>query len=113
MTDIPIPFGEHPVARSADPETSHEAAESVRNVTDTHDRILGLLRSYGPLTDSGIREIWTRLLFPRTTDSGLRTRRAELVKAGLVVDTGTRVKLASGRRSIVWGLASVQRDEAS
>jgi hypothetical protein len=37
--------------------------------------------------------------------SGLRTRRSELVDAGLVVDTGKRKKLPSGRKAIVWAKA--------
>lgn len=38
------------------------------------------------------------------TDSGLRTRRSELVKKGLLVDTGRRELLDTGRSSKVWGL---------
>lgn len=43
--------------------------------------------------------------FPQQSDSGIRTRRKELVTAGIVVDTQVRKRLPSGRQSVVWGLA--------
>lgn len=95
-----------PAARHTDPETSHDAAKSVRNQTATHAAIRHLMRKFGPLTDtdliSAYRAEWGA--WAPFTDSGLRTRRAELVELGHVVDTGARQKLASGRQSIVWGL---------
>jgi hypothetical protein len=40
------------------------------------------------------------------TPSGARTRRAELVSMGLLVDTGKRVlNPQTGRNSTVWGVA--------
>jgi hypothetical protein len=36
------------------------------------------------------------------TESGVRSRRSELVQVGLVRDTGERVRLATGRNAIVW-----------
>lgn len=39
---------------------------------------------------------------PRQSESGLRTRRSELTAAGLVRDTGSRVRLPSHRYAIVW-----------
>jgi hypothetical protein len=39
---------------------------------------------------------------PRASESGIRSRRAELVAQGLVVDTGGRVKLPSGRWATLW-----------
>jgi len=41
----------------------------------------------------------------RASDSGIRSRRSELTAQGLIVDTGDRVKMESGRMSIVWGVA--------
>lgn len=93
-----------PVARNTDPETSHEAAQSVRNVTDTHKRIMALFSRFGPMTDSDLWEMWVVNHQPTISQSGLRSRRSELVASGHVVDTGERTKLASGRRAIVWDL---------
>ena len=41
----------------------------------------------------------------RASDSGIRSRRSELTAQGLIVDTGDRIKMESGRMSIVWGVA--------
>jgi hypothetical protein len=93
-------------ARSTDPVTSHLAADSVDNVTATQAYILRCLkrpRNDGQLVDA-YRAYKTA---PRASESGIRSRRAELVDRGLVADTGFRVLLNSGRYSIVWGLANV------
>jgi hypothetical protein len=89
-----------PFARTTDPETSHEAAESVTNITPLKQEILQRLMT--PMTDADLIEairVSSRLI---VTESGVRSRRAELVQAGLVKDTGARVKLATGRNAIVW-----------
>ena len=39
---------------------------------------------------------------PEQSVSGLRTRRSELVKRGLVKDSGKKRKLESGRMAVVW-----------
>lgn len=41
---------------------------------------------------------------PRASESGIRTRRSELVKRGMIVDTGKRVTLDSGRQAKVWAI---------
>jgi hypothetical protein len=90
-----------PNARTTDPETSHEAAMSVTNITPLKQEILQRLMT--PMTDTDLYETLrtgSRLI---VTESGVRSRRSELVQAGLVRDTGERVKLATGRRAIVWG----------
>jgi len=90
-----------PHARFTDPETSHEAARSVTNITPLKEEILQRLMT--PMTDRDLYAILftsSRLI---VTESGVRSRRSELVQAGLVRDTGERVKLATGRRAIVWG----------
>lgn len=92
-------------ARRTDPITSHDAAESVDNITQTQSYVLRCLRR--PRVDvelvSAYREYKTA---PRASESGIRSRRAELVDRGLVVDTGRRVRLESGRYAIVWGLSN-------
>lgn len=108
--------GEHvvvfdtPLARNSDPATSWHAAGSVRNVTDTHRRILDLLAAFGPDHDEGLLSTWSLMqgaepdAWPHISPSGLRSRRAELVRGGLVQDTGERHKTKSGRATIVWAL---------
>lgn len=90
------------LARITDPETSHAAASSVTNVRQVQRFILAAL-SGGSMTDEQVAR-WFDAMDITVSDSGLRTRRAELVRMGLVVDTGQRERLASGRRGIVWGL---------
>lgn len=92
--------GPRAVARSSDPDTSWEAASRVRHLTATREAVLACLRARGGLTDA---EIWDTLPREhRTTPSGIRTRRSELVHLGLVVDTGARRLGPTGRRMIVW-----------
>lgn len=92
-------------ARGTDPVTSHLAAESVDSVTKTQEYVLRCLRV--PRNDVEIVNAYRAYkTAPRASESGIRTRRSELVDRGLVIDTGRRVKLASGRYSIVWGRAN-------
>lgn len=96
-------------ARDTDPETSHEAAASVEpKLRQAQTDILGLFRRHSDhrMTDEALVSLanaWLpldRLQSP----SGVRTRRAELVRAGLIRDSGERVKGSTGRRMIVWEL---------
>ena len=89
-------------ARRTDPSTSHQAAASVHKTNETHQRILSLLLSRD-LTDEEIAAEWERC-YPDVpaSPSGLRSRRAELVSAGIVFDSGGRRKTASGRATAVW-----------
>jgi hypothetical protein len=91
-----------PVARKTDPLTSHEAAASVleHTISETKRMILEHL-TQEPATDVAIFLAWPE---EEVSSSGLRTRRKELVDEGLVIDTGRREQLASGRWATVWGL---------
>ena len=94
-----------PRARATDPKTSHDAAASVDNITATQEYVLKALRK--PRADVELVEAYRRFkTAPRASESGIRSRRAELVDRGLVIDTGRRVKLDSGRYAIVWGRAN-------
>lgn len=96
-----------PYARQTDPQTSHDAAKSVGNVTATQNTILLLLNIEG-MTDTDLVLAYSRMnrtspeTAPRASESGIRSRRAELVARGLVQDSGDRVKLQSGRMATVW-----------
>ena len=93
-------------ARKTDPSTSHEAAKKVTNTARVQNIILSILRARGPLTDPQIAEQYYNRVAdgsaPLASESGLRTRRAELVKKGLVHPTGGREKLYTGRTATVW-----------
>lgn len=104
-TDLLL-WNQEPVARSTDPQTSWEAARSVR-VRESQELVLHVLMVWGPMTDEQLVERLTNrsIRDGRMSPSGARTRRSELVDLGLVVDTGQRTVLASGRRAIVWRAA--------
>lgn len=91
-----------PVRRD-DPETSRAASKTV-NVTRGQRLVLSVLKVRGPMTDEDIydtimeQDDGTFSLSP----SGARTRRHELEGLGLVVDSGRRETLPSGRKAVVW-----------
>jgi len=94
-----------PWARNTDPQTSHDAADSVRETTATQNGILRVL-AHKPQTDVQIIEAYRKIYFlPKASESGIRSRRAELVERGLVKDSGLREKMPSGRFAIVWRTA--------
>lgn len=99
----------NPVARTSDPHTSHDAADSIPSpeIRVRQKAVLTILERGGPRTDEEIFAIYagvegTSNVFPPQSPSGLRTRRCELVRAGYVTDTGDRRELRSGRMAIVW-----------
>lgn len=88
------------VARGTDPQTSWQAAQSIapEDLRASQVQVLDILRRHGPLTDEGIY----RYVNGEQSVSGARTRRSELVDAGLVRDSGARATTAAGRQTIVW-----------
>lgn len=95
-----------PVARRGDPETSHEAAASVTGLRESQAEVLGVIRRRGPMTDEEVLKVLSDRSERPWTPSGARTRRSELVTAGLVRDSGRRKRLPTGRRSILWEAVS-------
>jgi len=94
-------------ARSTDPSTSHAAAKSLPSDTLRRSQmaVLSVLCERGPMDDQHLlREYPWHPVFKALpqSDSGLRTRRKELVSQGLVEDSGMKVESSSGRRMIVW-----------
>lgn len=94
-----------PSARNSDPDTSHAAAHAVTRQAQSalHSAILEALQVYGPQNDEGIAYLLAEH-YPEvmSSPSGIRSRRSELVRLGLVVDTGTMLPTARGRASVVW-----------
>ncbi len=77
-----------PRARRTDPNPSHQAARQVIDQDGTRARVLALLTEHGPLTDAELitkhRHREGTAGWPYASESGLRSRRAELVRDGLV-----------------------------
>lgn len=97
-------------ARRTDPQTSHDAAASVTEMTAKQNAVLAILgRLGGEATDYTIHARYEASHdfeegYPIQSRSGLRTRRSELVVRDLIRDTGKTEKLPSGRRATVWGV---------
>jgi hypothetical protein len=99
-------------ARRGDPVTSHEAAASIKSeeIRRSQQGVLSMFRKYGPMHDVALQE---RYLFnatenadlPRQSESGIRTRRSELVTKGVLEDSGKTTVLPSGRKAIIWRIA--------
>lgn len=107
MTGDDVLFGAdgavNPRARWTDPETSHLAANAVKDrLGDSQAQVLALFTR--PMTDEEMI-FAARQVKVTQSDSGLRTRRKELVVKGKLADSGQRRLTGSGRSSIVWGRA--------
>jgi len=113
VTDsLPAGIPQAPTRRGM-PATSFEAARSVVNLGRTRNLILQLLREHGPQTDEqlakrlstsgGLKYLYAGAV-QTVSPSGLRTRRAELVRMGLVEDSGKTAAISTGRQAILWRL---------
>jgi hypothetical protein len=93
------------VARTTDPDTSHDAADSLdpATLTGIQVNVLVVLEGSGErgLPDVTLEDRY-RASYGWAGGSTIRTRRRELVDLGLVEDTGVRVPIRSGRLSILW-----------
>jgi hypothetical protein len=98
-----------PNARITDPETSHEAAKSVSKLRDMYDTMIVAFETLGPMNDEQLIKLWrvgvNELGWRSASESGIRSRRSELVAQGKLKDSGKRQKMQSGRLSIVWEIA--------
>ncbi len=99
-----MPLFDEPVAhaRTTDRVTSHMAAASVTNIRESQQTILYCLKQFGPLCDEDIYKFVRQGMSP----SGARSRRAECVAKGWVVDSGERGTTTSGRKTILWKACS-------
>lgn len=90
-----------PRARLTDPPTSHQAAATVTYPSKSKEAIYSFIANYGPVSDEQVKALMDRAGIA-ISDSGCRTRRSELVREGLVTDSGKRGKTGSGRATILW-----------
>jgi hypothetical protein len=104
-----------PRYRATDPATSAYAAASIEDLPERRRSVYGVLAEYGPLTDEALAEVYGGLadegLVPPQSPSGLRTRRSELVRSDLVVDSGERGETSTGRAAVVWAVVRIERRE--
>lgn len=106
MTDTPLLDWTPPFQRHS--PTSRAAAEQIKpRVGPLHRQILDMLARGGAgATDEQMQCI---LNMPANTQ---RPRRRELQQAGLVVDSGITWATTSGRKAVVWMLATAQSASA-
>jgi hypothetical protein len=101
-------FFDVPRARRDDPETSKRAADSIplERLTRTQELVLAGL-TLAPATDEELiarfRSRWSAC---RVSEQSIRSRRAELVRQGLVVDSGARRLTKHRQKSTVWQVAT-------
>lgn len=97
LLDLPDPSTR--LHHRRDPDTSRQAAQSILGaLTEIQQRVLDYARDH----PEGFTDADLGAAFPGASYSTYRTRRGELVEKGLIVDTGQRVKLPSGRGAVVW-----------
>ena len=96
-------------ARRTDPEESHQAAESVTDLTAKQAAVLALIRMAPGMPDSSLIPAYRNKAYemgwPEQSESGIRTRRSELVERGKVERAGT-ITLQTGRKAATWKAVS-------
>ena len=94
-------------ARKTDPHTSHEAAKRVAS-SNLKERILILFERHQSMTDEQLITHYNRAMhhegWPIATESGIRSRRKELVDEGKILDSMTTGLTVSNRSTIIWVL---------
>lgn len=92
--------------RATAAKTSQKAAASVQRMTRKRQDVMATFRRFGALTDEQLVSVYASMDdVTDQSESGLRTRRSELVRMGLLTDTGQTRPIRSGRQAILWGLA--------
>lgn len=101
-----------PRARASHPQTSHDAARSVTELTAKQQAVFKVARCCdGGFTLEGLVNLYKKMCegqsydLPKQSDSGIRTRCHELVVLGKVQDSGMRHTMLTGRKAIVWRVA--------
>jgi len=105
-----------PVARTADPATSHAAARAAHNPNEVQARILTILTDHasGPdaagISDEGIYALYRakarRLGWVIPTEQSIRSRRHELELADKVYFTDDHGTTKAGNKTRLWKAAT-------
>ena len=98
-----------PATRTGDPETSHQAARTVK-YGPNQKAVFECFQYFGAMHDGQLIErypAWRERMLdfrpiPMQTDSGLRSRRADLVKLGYLRDSHKRALLPTKRNATIW-----------
>lgn len=90
--------------RTSDPETSQAAARTIdlNRLREIRSNVFLLFKVLGPMTQHMLIRQYHARHGADTPESSIRTRCAELVEAGAVVNTNERERLPSRRWAIVW-----------
>lgn len=90
-------------ARRTDPETSHAAAaHASRSLTESQKQVLEMFDRYDAMTDVELVLAYDSSDLPTQADSGIRTRRRELVDFGLVENSGRKKVVTHHDPAIIW-----------
>ena len=111
-TDAHVPPSHLGAARATDPVTSHEAArrQTPAKVRSEHRLVLQLLAK-GPMTDFDLASLASIELKRTVKSVSLGVRRGELVRMGLVRNSGTFGVSDTGSRAIRWAITDAGRKE--
>jgi hypothetical protein len=103
-----------PSARNTDPVTSHMAAkaQTPAKVRSEHRLVLELL-AMEPMSDFQLAALASQHLGRLVKSVSLGVRRGELVRLGLVRDSGKKAKSDTGSACIVWELTQAGRKEVA
>ncbi len=105
MTPDQLTLGvDEPRARRADPDTSRDAAQSIRPGR-TEAKILAMFPLVTTIPRRGVTDDELAWMLPEIHPPTVKTARSRLTKAGLLVDSGERRDSNRGRSQIVWKLA--------
>lgn len=97
-------------ARKTDPSTSHEAAESVADISVLQKNLLDIFKRTGRgLTDEQLVERYNtwrmRKKWASASPQSIRSRRSELVVKGYIEFDGEYGVTVFGRKTRVWRLS--------
>jgi hypothetical protein len=79
-------------ARATDPQTSHDAAASVKHISELQLEILKAYKKKGPMRDDELCDYIRNVKKIAASESSIRSRRAELVR-----DSGLVKKMVDGQ----------------
>jgi hypothetical protein len=104
-----VPYVAYREVRTTDPDTSAAAAASIAaEATEVQRRVYAIHAAHPDgLTDEELLTVYLAIHGP-AAESSPRKRRCDLAHAGLIVDSGDRRPLISGRNGIVWTIARVK-----